>query len=77
MANFVEGVQGAYGLMQAVGIEMKLLSRESVRFFENLGILPWAYCPDDEDSARYALECGARLVTCNDPIPAMKVFRQV
>ena len=73
--NFEPGPQGTISHMSAVGIEMKLLTPELVQHYEQLGILPWAYCPDTEQSAAYALHCGARLVTCNDPTPAMRVFR--
>ncbi len=77
MANFKPGKDGTRNHLTAVGIEMGLLTAEMVKEYEHLGILPWAYCPDDEDSALYALTCSARLVTCNNPEPAMKVFRAV
>lgn len=77
MANFKPGKDGTRSRLTAVGIEMGLLTPELVRDYENQGILPWAYCPDDEESALLALNCGARLVTCNNPEPAMKVFRAV
>lgn len=75
MANFVPGLQGTLSHMTAVGIEMRALTPERVQDYEEMGILPWAYCPDTERAAAYALHCGARLVTCNDPAPALRIFR--
>ncbi len=60
--------------MTAVGIPMDLLNRDLVNDYEDLGILPFAYCPDDEESAQHARNCGVLLVTCNNPYPALKVF---
>ena len=80
MENFREGPNGTYSKLFAVGIsmyqfsgkpDMRLLSKELVRKFEEMGIEPWAFCPDDEASIRYAVDCGARLVTCNNPLPAL------
>ena len=80
MENFREGPNGTYSKLFAVGIsmyqvsgkpDMRLLSKELVREFEEMGIEPWAFCPDDEASIRYAVDCGARLVTCNNPLPAL------
>ncbi len=71
MTGFVEGERGTYGKMWAVGLEMALLTPDIVREFEDRGILPWCYCPDDAEQVGYALECGAKLLTCNDPLPAL------
>jgi glycerophosphoryl diester phosphodiesterase len=61
--------------MTAVGLEMSLLTPERVQDYEQLGILPWAYCPDDDRQAAYARYCDVWLVTCNDPGPAMRLFK--
>ena len=61
--------------MTAVGIEMSLLTPERVQDFEEMSILPWAYCPDDDRQAAYARYCGVRLVTCNNPEPSMRIFK--
>ena len=75
MSRFQPGLQGSLSHMSAVGIEMGVLTPERVQDYEEMGILPWAYCPDTERAVAHALYCGARLVTCNDPRPALKLFR--
>ncbi|MGI6726509.1 MAG: glycerophosphodiester phosphodiesterase family protein [Christensenellales bacterium] len=75
MQHFEPGLNGTFSHMTAVGIEMSLLTPERVVDYEEMGILPWAYCPDTEKSAAYARYCGAWLVTANNPGPAMAIFR--
>ncbi len=74
MLNFTPGRRGTYSKMFAVGIPMSELTPESVYEFEKLGILPWCYCPDTEREVYLATVCGARLMTCNDIGPALKVL---
>lgn len=75
LKNFEPGLKGTLSYMTAVGLEMSLLTPERVQDYEQMGILPWAYCPDDEGKAAYARYCDAWLVTCNDPEPAMRLFK--
>ncbi|MDL2318829.1 glycerophosphodiester phosphodiesterase [Eubacteriales bacterium OttesenSCG-928-A19] len=75
MQNFEPGLRGTFSHMAAVGLEMKLLTPERVTDYAEMGILPWAYCPDDERSAAYSRYCGAWLVTSNNPEPCLRVFR--
>ncbi len=75
MENFVEGENGTYSKLFAVGIDMKIITPERVQEFENLGILPWSYCPDTEELVHESIRCGARLMTCNNPIPALKILK--
>lgn len=60
--------------MYAVGIPMWRLTKQMCADYLADGIQPWAWCPDTEDQVRYAIACGARLITCNDPIPALKLL---
>lgn len=76
MQNFVDGENGTYSKMYAVGIDMKLITPELVREFEDRGILAWSYCPDTEELVYRSMECGARLMTCNNPFPALKIVRE-
>lgn len=76
MQNFVEGENGTYSKCYAVGIDMKLLTPELVQEFESLGILPWSYCPDTEELVYESLRCGAQLMTCNNPAPALKIVKE-
>lgn len=77
MHNFVQGENGTYSKMWAAGISMKLLTPQRVKQFEDMGILAWCYCPDDEKQVHYALGCGTYLMTVNDPLPAMKIRRLI
>lgn len=77
MSNFVQGEDGTLSKMWAVGLEMGMLTRELVREYERLGVLPWCYCPDTEQAVLYALGCGVRTMTVNNPLPARKIRRQL
>ena len=76
MQNFVEGENGTYSQMYAVGIAMKYLTKNIVQEFEERGILPWAYCPDADEQVHQAIECGARLFTVNNPEPALRILTE-
>lgn len=84
MDNFVEGQNGTYSKLFAVGIAMtptatkperRILSPQIVREFEDMGIEPWCYCPDDDKMVEEAIACGARLMTCNNPLPALRILK--
>ena len=77
MQNFVPGVHGTFARMAAVGIGMQDLTPERVRDFTDMGILPWAWCPDDEAAVRFAMECGVRLITVNRLGPALKLCKDI
>jgi glycerophosphoryl diester phosphodiesterase len=72
MFNFIPGVNGTYSKMWAAGISMKLLTKRKVKEIQDLGLLAWCYCPDDEEQVYRALECGVTLMTCNNPEPAIR-----
>lgn len=84
MDNFEEGENGTYSKLFAVGIAMhpsptkpsrRILTPELVKEFEEMGIEPWCYCPDDDDMVEDAVRCGARLMTCNNPLPALRILK--
>lgn len=62
--------------LTAVGISMKLLTKELVESYEEKGILPWSYCPDREEEVERSIAYGVKLMTCNDPVPALKILKQ-
>lgn len=76
MQNFVEGEQGTYSKMYAVGIAMKYLTKELVQEFEARGILPWSYCPDTDEQVLQSIDCGVGLVTVNNPEPALRILAE-
>ncbi|WP_077533877.1 glycerophosphodiester phosphodiesterase family protein [Massiliimalia massiliensis] len=85
MDNFREGPDGTYSKLFAVGIameafpdrpDMRLLSPELTKEFQDMGIEVWGFCPDDEQTAEEALSSGSTLFTCNNPIPALAVLKK-
>lgn len=75
MQHFEPGLGGTLSHMTAVGIELSRLTPERVVDYEEMGILPWGYCPDDARSAAYCRYSGCRLVTSNNPEPCLRYFR--
>ena len=41
-----------------------------------MGLEPWCFCPDNRESVTWALECGAKLLTCNNPLPALEILKE-
>ena len=76
MQNFEEGDEGTYALYYGVGVELKLLSKELVDFFKQRNIPVWPYQVNDEAWALKAIELGSPLVTSDNPVPALKIFRE-
>lgn len=62
--------------MYAVGIPMNRITKELCAEYVKDGIQPWAWCPDTEEAVKCAVECGARLITCNNPLPALKLLKK-
>ncbi len=85
MKNFEEGENGTYSKLFAVGIAMtpsptnpqrRILTAQLARDFEAIGIEPWCYCPDNDVMVEEAIACGARLMTCNNPLPALRILKE-
>ncbi len=76
MGNFDDSEKGTYSKLYAVGLSMNDLTPENVQFFEEQGILAWCWCPDTEETVQQALQMKARLMTCNDPCPALKIIKK-
>ncbi|MCM3785444.1 glycerophosphodiester phosphodiesterase [Neobacillus mesonae] len=77
MRNFVPGEDGTYSKMWAVALEMSILNREDVQKFNDLGLQVWSYCPDTEESVLYSVGCGTKVMTCNDPLPALRIKQKL
>jgi len=73
MSGFTAGEGGTYSKMWAIGIEMKLLTPADVERFRDMGLQVWSYCPDTEQQVLYSIGCGATVMTCNDPMPALRL----
>jgi glycerophosphoryl diester phosphodiesterase len=76
MSNFEQGENGTYSFLYSVGINLKYLTKELVDFFTSRNIMPWPYCVNDEKWALKTIELGGTLVTCDDPEPALKIFKE-
>lgn len=75
--SFTDGINGTYSKMYAVGLGVSEVTVDTVRMFKNMGIRPWAWCPDTEEDVRYCIACGIELMTCNDVGAALKVCREL
>ncbi|MFZ7103341.1 MAG: hypothetical protein ACOWWO_11900 [Peptococcaceae bacterium] len=75
MLNFDPGEQGTYSKMWSIAFPMAKLTPARVQEFQDKGLLTWCFCPDSAEEAAYALACGATLLTCNDPVPALGLLR--
>ncbi|CAG7614292.1 glycerophosphodiester phosphodiesterase family protein [Paenibacillus allorhizosphaerae] len=77
MSNFDPGMDGTYSKMWSVGISMKLLTAQRVQRFREMGMVIGCYCTDTEEQVNDALRCGVTLLTCNDPLPAMRIRENI
>lgn len=76
MQNFRPGENGTNSILYSVGINKKFISQELVDFYKSINVEPWAYTIDDEEWANKVIELGCTLVTCDDPLPALTVFKE-
>ena len=73
MQNFSEETNAC---LYGAGISMDLLTPELCAKFKQMGIDPWAYCPDTDAEVYKVIKSGATMVTCNDPEPALRILKQ-
>ncbi len=72
MPNFVPGRDGTNARLYAIGLGLEDLTPQSVAAVEAQGILAWSWCPDTPEAVEKCVQGGARLMTCNDPRPALE-----
>ncbi|GIP37785.1 hypothetical protein J31TS4_10650 [Paenibacillus sp. J31TS4] len=77
MYNYVPGPEGTRSKLWAVAASMSLLTPQLVKEIEEAGLLAWCYCPDRDQQVHYALGCGVKVMTVNDPLPAMRIRKQL
>ena len=75
MKGFRPGKNGTYAELYAVGVETEQFTPECAAWLNELGIQPWCWCCDDEETVRRAIAAGAKEMTCNDPRPAVSVIK--
>lgn len=73
MPHFVDGPDGTNSRLYCIGLGVAETTKESVQQVEDQGILAWSWCPDTEEDVQASLDADIRLMTCNDPYPAMKL----
>ena len=60
----------------SVGVPMKDVSKEHTDSWRQQSIWPCAYCPDTAEQVIFCIENGAAMVTCNDPVPALRIAKE-
>lgn len=73
MTNFEDD---SYSYLYSAGIYMGDLNRELCEEFRAIGIDPWCWSPDNEEQVYKAIECGATVYTCDDPVSALETLRR-
>ena len=61
----------------SVGIPMRDVARENIDMWRQKIIWPCAYCPDTEEQVLHCIKSGSAMVTCNDPVPALSVAKEL
>lgn len=74
---FANHSQKTYTCMHSVGIHHPHLTPELCNVFKALNIRPWAWAQDTAEMAEHAIACGVELMTCNDPVPALRVLGRI
>lgn len=77
LQNYSDGPEGTFSKLYSVGIEKSILTPERVKHFQALNILPWGYVIDTTSDAQKCLDLGVTLVTCDDPVPALNLYRSL
>jgi len=60
----------------SVGVPMQDVSREHMAMWRARDIWPCAFCADTAEQVIQCLESDAAMVTCNDPVPALRITRE-
>ena len=60
----------------SVGLNMMHLTPELCAEYVKKNIDPWCWCPDTEEMVLKGIACNSTLMTCNDPVPAIKIIKK-
>ncbi len=60
----------------SVGVPMQDVTKEHISMWRERNIWPCAFCADTAEQFILSVECGAAMVTCNDPVPALRIARE-
>lgn len=60
-----------------IGLNMNIVRSEVFPIFAAKGLPMHLYCADTEEDVRLCLSKGANLITANDPVPLLKIAREL
>lgn len=66
----------SYRFYDEIGISIDIATPEFCRQFEKMGFPLHIYCADNEDDVAKAIECGAKVITANDPVPLINILNE-
>lgn len=66
----------SYKYYDRIGIGKDILTPQLCEKFSEMGFPLHLYCADNENEVIKFIECGADLITANDPIPLIKVLNE-
>lgn len=67
----------SYDYYVDIGLSMKFMRSELREFYFAKGFPVHAYCADNDEDVEFCIECGADLITANDPVPLMKKLNRI
>ena len=67
----------SYSYYDEIGLSMSIVKSEVFPIFAAKGLPMHLYCADTEEDVKLCIEKGASLITANDPIPLMKVVKEM
>lgn len=66
----------SYSYYDEIGISMDIASQELCEKFTEMGFPLHIYCADNEEAVLKAIDCGASLITANDPVPLIRILNE-
>ena len=66
-----------YRYYDEIGLSMNIVKSEVFPIFAGKGLPMHMYCADTEEDVKLCIEKGASLITANDPVPLMRICKNV
>lgn len=67
----------SYSYYKEIGISMNVARSEVFPIFKNKNLPMHLFCADNEQDVHFFIECGASLITANDPVPLLKILGRI
>lgn len=61
----------------SVGVPMSDVTKEHIALWRQRNIFPCTFCANTAEEFLLSVESGAAMVTCDDPVPALRVAREL